>query len=205
MGPAARWVRILALVVTATGCAAFPATHALPLGGRLCRGATPAFLHTRALPSRSAVGLHMSLYADQERVIVSRGELEAQLMPPPIPLEAAKRGSSAGAGGGGFGAVASSKQGLSKQYLAEAKVLAKELKREGVVRIDNVLSDETADALKAYIQELRKQSTEDVESGRVASLQRRVDTLRVRKLESTCENSDELSAPRLGDVWYPRC
>ena len=116
MAPLNVTTRILVLVVTATatGCAAFSPANALPLGGRLLHGAAPAFLLSR-LPSRSAAGLCMSLYADQERVIVSRGELEAKLMPPPTPLEAAKRGSSAGAGGGGFGAAASSKQGLSKQ------------------------------------------------------------------------------------------
>jgi hypothetical protein len=93
-------------------------------------------------------------------------------MPPPTPLEAAKRGSAAGAGGGGFGAAATSKQGISKQHQAEAKVLAKELRREGVVRIDNVLSDDTADALRAYVMNLRKTSTDEVESGKVAPLQR---------------------------------
>ena len=117
------------------------------------------------------------LYADQERVIVARGELEAEMMPAPSPLEAAKRGSAAGAGGGGFGAVSSSKKGLSKQHQAEAKVLAKELRREGVIRIDEVLSDETADALLKYVTALRVQSTDDVESGRVPHLQRFADVL----------------------------
>ena len=113
-----------------------------------------------------------SLYADQEKVIISRGLLEETIMPPPTPLEAAKRGSAAGAGGGGFGAAAPSKKGISKQHQAEAKVLAKELRREGVVRIDNVLSDDTADALRAYVMNLRKTSTDEVESGKVAPLQR---------------------------------
>jgi hypothetical protein len=116
--------------------------------------------------------LRCSLYADQERVIVARGELEETLMPPPVPLEAAKRGSAAGAGGGGFGAASTSKKGVSKQHAAEAKVLAKELRREGVIRIDNVLSHETADELLAFATELRKQATHEVESGAMPSLQR---------------------------------
>ena len=123
-----------------------------------------------ARPSKA--GMRCSLYADQEKVIISRGLLEETIMPPPTPLEAAKRGSAAGAGGGGFGAAATSKQGISKQHQAEAKVLAKELRREGVVRIDNVLSDDTADALRAYVLTLRKTSTDEVESGKVAPLQR---------------------------------
>ena len=124
-----------------------------------------------ARPSTKA-GTRCSLYADQEKVIISRGLLEETIMPPPTPLEAAKRGSAAGAGGGGFGAAATSKKGISKQHQAEAKVLAKELRREGVVRIDNVLSNDTADALRAYVMNLRKTSTDEVESGKVAPLQR---------------------------------
>lgn len=137
-----------------------------------------AHMHlTHRLFGRMAVGksvraLRCSLYADQEKVIISRGEREEQLMPSPVPLEAAKRGSSAGVGGGGFGAASTSKKGLSKQYAAEAKVLAKELRREGVIRIDNVLSHETADELLAYTTELRKQATQEVESGVLPRLQR---------------------------------
>ena len=126
----------------------------------------------RMAVGKSVRALRCSLYADQEKVIISRGELEEQLMPPPVPLEAAKRGSSAGVGGGGFGAASTSKKGLSKQYAAEAKVLAKELRREGVIRIDNVLSHETADELLAYATELRKQATQEVESGALPRLQR---------------------------------
>ena len=105
-------------------------------------------------------------------MIIQRGELEESMMPPPTPLEAAPRGSAAGAGGGGFGAASTSKQGRTKQYKNEAKLLAKTLRRDGVIRIDNVLSDETADKLLDYVVKLRKQSTEDVESGRVPPLQR---------------------------------
>ena len=130
---------------------------------------------TRMTPVVTTAGVktvRCSLYADQEKVIIARGELEETLMPPPTPLEAAKRGSAAGAGGGGFGAASTSKKGLSKQHAAEAKVLAKELRREGVIRIDNVLSHETADALLAYVKTLRIQAAEDVESSRVPPLQR---------------------------------
>ena len=127
--------------------------------------------HSRA--TLSALGtLRCSLYDDQEKIIVARGVTEESLMPPPAPLEAAKRGSAAGAGGIGFGAASTSKKGISKQNQAEAKLLAKELRREGVVRIDDVLSHETADELLEFVKALRKQSTDDVESGRLASLQR---------------------------------
>ena len=126
--------------------------------GPLCNRPVAASRTTRAGTrlTNGVVALRCSLYADQEKVIVGRGVFEEELMPPPTPLEAAKRGSAAGAGGGGFGAAASSKKGIEKQNKAEAKVLAKELRREGVIRIDNVLSDETADTLLAYVKELRK-------------------------------------------------
>jgi len=142
------------------------------------RAAAVATAPARTLSVSGSVGkLRCSLYEDQEKIVVARGVKEESLMPPPTPLVAAKRGSAAGAGGGGFGAASTSKKGISKQHQTEAKLLAKDLRREGVVRIDDVLSHETADQLLAYVKELRTQSTDDVESGRLASLQRFADVL----------------------------
>ncbi|KAL3909994.1 MAG: hypothetical protein SGARI_002335 [Bacillariaceae sp.] len=55
---------------------------------------------------------------------------------------------------------------------AAAKVHAKELRQNGVVRIDNVLTDAMADDLRDYVMELRQVSTAQVESGEVKSVAR---------------------------------
>ncbi len=103
-----------------------------------------------------------SLYEDQEKVIVERGRLEGQIMTGSQPL-AANIPKKAGAGsGGGFGAGKKSKKVIAEELKIVAKSHAAVLKKEGVVRIDNVLSDETADRLRSWALDLRVRALEEV-------------------------------------------
>lgn len=110
------------------------------------------------------------LYAEHEKLLVSRGELEANLMTIPIPLQAnVVKGSG---GGGGFG-------GGSKKSLlqSQAKAHAKVLHEQGVVRIDNVLSSAQADVLRETVYSLRKESEMLVEEGKISQKDRFADVL----------------------------
>ena len=118
------------------------------------------------------------LYQEQEKVLVRRGELEEELMADTSsPLEAnvvkvRGAGKSGGFGGGGGGGKTS-----TAALKAEGKAHAKVLKKDGVVRIDNVLSSDQADKMRKYVLNLRQKSVEEVESGKVPSLQRFADVL----------------------------
>lgn len=101
-------------------------------------------------------------YAEQEALIVDRGVFEQTLITNISPLEAPKiKGGKAG----GFGKAS----GNSK---AEGKEYAKILKKDGVVRIDNVLSPATADGVRDYLYALREQSEKEVEEGKIQPIQR---------------------------------
>ena len=108
------------------------------------------------------------LYQEQENLIVQRGELEESFITDAIPLEAPKIKIRGAGAAGGFAKSSSS----SNNNKAEGKEYAKVLKKEGVVRIDNVLSSETADALHKYLYDLRKQSEEEVAAGKIEPIQR---------------------------------
>jgi ectoine hydroxylase-related dioxygenase (phytanoyl-CoA dioxygenase family) len=69
---------------------------------------------------------------------------------------------------GGFGKT-SSKASSNK---VEGKAYAKILQKEGVLRLDNVLSSTTADALREYLYNLRQQSEKDVAEGKVQPIER---------------------------------
>ncbi|KAL7427609.1 hypothetical protein ACHAXM_000914 [Skeletonema potamos] len=69
---------------------------------------------------------------------------------------------------GGFGKT-SSKAASNK---VEGKAYAKILQKEGVLRLDNVLSPNTADALREYLYNLRQQSEKDVAEGKVQPIER---------------------------------
>ncbi|KAL7535642.1 hypothetical protein ACHAXR_006632 [Thalassiosira sp. AJA248-18] len=118
------------------------------------------------------------LYQEQEKIIVRRGELEEQFITNAKPLEAPvikvrgtgkAGGFGKSSGGGGGGSKASSK--------AEGKAHAKVLKREGVVRIDNVISPDTADAVREHLYNLRYQSEQEVKEGKIQPIQRFADVL----------------------------
>lgn len=101
-------------------------------------------------------------YAEQEALIVERGQLEETLITDITPLEAPKiKGGKAG----GFGKSSGNAKAGGKEY-------AKVLKQEGVVRIDNVMSSTTADAVRDYLYALREQSEKEVKEGTIQPIQR---------------------------------
>jgi ectoine hydroxylase-related dioxygenase (phytanoyl-CoA dioxygenase family) len=114
------------------------------------------------------------LYREQERLLVERGILEAELMKnTATPLQ------SSVSKGTGTAKGFSSQSSVTKasDLKAAAKVHAKELSKNGVVRIDNILTDDMADQLREYVMELRKRSEEQVKSGEVKSRARFADVL----------------------------
>ena len=135
--------------------------------------------HAATRQQQSSGSLKMSsdasdlLYQEQEKLIVSRGELEEELMKGTASPLAANKVKVRGAGkAGGFGGGSSSLKISSAALKAEGKAHAKVLKRDGVVRIDNVLSSEQADKMREYVLSLREKSMEEVLAGKVTSIQR---------------------------------
>jgi len=114
------------------------------------------------------------LYDVQEEMLVKRGSLEEELMSGnSSPLKASKPkgvgGKSKGFGGGG---------GSSKNaFQIEAKAHANELRKEGVVRIDNVLSPQLADQMREYVLKLRQDSLNQVQAGTLKQSDRFADVL----------------------------
>ena len=99
------------------------------------------------------------LYQEAEKVLVNRGELEETLVTDAIPIEAnVVKLKGVGKAGGFGGGSTSSASSLKKTNTAEAKAHSKVLLEEGVVRIDNVLSDNVADQLRSYLYDLRQTS-----------------------------------------------
>lgn len=75
---------------------------------------------------------------------------------------------------GGFGKASSGTKASSK---VEGKAYAKILKKEGVLRLDNVLSPSTADELRTYLYKLRSQSEQEVADGTVQPIERYANVL----------------------------
>jgi ectoine hydroxylase-related dioxygenase (phytanoyl-CoA dioxygenase family) len=112
------------------------------------------------------------LYAEHEKLLVNRGEFEAGLMPPGVPLAAVK------GGGGGFGGSNSghSRGGSGKSskkilFQAQARDHALVLKEQGLVRIDNILTPAMADSIREKVYNLRFEAEQDLASGKLASAQ----------------------------------
>jgi len=132
---------------------------------------------------------HPSLYQEQERLLVARGVLEADLMAntgSPI-ASSVGRGTSAAKG---FGASSGMKPAEAK---AAAKIHAKELRKLGVVRIDDVLPQDMADELREYVFDLRKRSQEEVQTGKARQIERFADVL-------LKENRCDLTIPIEDDI-----
>jgi len=117
----------------------------------------------------------MYMTEEQDRTLKEKGDYEASLMKKPRPLKPNKvRG-----GAGGFGGAAkkkNSKNSKSKSpedNLAAIQSHAKALQTDGIVRIDNVLSPNIADALRDYLIDLRARSTAAIESGEITDSQQR--------------------------------
>lgn len=97
------------------------------------------------------------LYEVQEEMLVKRGKLEEDLMKDNI--QELKVGKSKRSGGGrGFGGGGSASK--RKNFEMEAKVHASELKRNGVVRIDNVLDQKIIEPLRTYAYQRRAASAQ---------------------------------------------
>ncbi len=133
--------------------------------------------------NRNQIRLFMSdvsgmLYQEQEKLIVNRGELEEEMMSKTAkPLETIKIKIRGAGGGGGFGGSSSSRKGKNSSLKAEGKEYAKVLKKQGVVRIDNVLSNNVADAMREYVYALREKSEAEVAAGDIKPIQRFADVL----------------------------
>jgi ectoine hydroxylase-related dioxygenase (phytanoyl-CoA dioxygenase family) len=118
------------------------------------------------------------LYQEQELILVRRGELEGRLMADTgSPLEA-HTVKGAGSKGGFGGANKSKKSSKSSKapnkagMTAQAKGLAKVLREEGVVRLDHVLTDQTADALRTHLYDMRREAEALVAAGEIRPIQR---------------------------------
>lgn len=119
------------------------------------------------------------LYEVQEELITKRGQYEETIMTNTSPLlENKPKGAGSAGGFGGGGASSSRSAKPNKASLkAQGKEHAKMLRRDGVVRIGNVLSDEIADEMRDYVMQLRETATNEVQSEAVPQRQRFADVL----------------------------
>jgi ectoine hydroxylase-related dioxygenase (phytanoyl-CoA dioxygenase family) len=120
----------------------------------------------------SASGEIPSLYAEQEKLLVKRGELEGELIQGAAALQA-NQVKGQGATGGFSASATSNKNSLQAQAQSHSAVL----QRDGVVRIDNVLNKDTADTMREYIYQRRAESEHLVQTGRLQPIQRFADVL----------------------------
>jgi ectoine hydroxylase-related dioxygenase (phytanoyl-CoA dioxygenase family) len=132
-----------------------------------------------------------SLYKEQERLLVERGIIEADLMSgtgsPVMPSISKGTGAPKGFGGG------SSINVKSSDLKAAAKIHSKELRSAGVVRIDNVLTDDMADKLRKYVFDLRRESEEQVRNKEVKPMARFADVLlKENRVDLTIPIEDDL-------------
>ena len=142
------------------------------------------------------------LYQEQENIIIKRGELEEGFVTNVKPLEATKikiRGTGkAGGFGKGSGAGGGSSKASSK---AEGKAHAKVLKKEGVLRIDNVISPEIADAVREHLYALRYKSEAEVAEGEIQPLQRFANVLlKHNRCDLTIPLGDEIITKALEEA-----
>jgi len=129
-----------------------------------------------------------SLYQEQEKLLVSRGEYEGELMKDTwVPLEPNQvKGAGAGGGFGGMGGNKGSKHKKKplKQtsqtkslWTAQAQAHAQTFRREGILRLDNVLSADTASALRDSLYQRRHESEALIQTGTLRPLDRFADVL----------------------------
>jgi Phytanoyl-CoA dioxygenase (PhyH) len=135
-------------------------------------------------PSPPAYGL----YEIQEEMLIQRGIYEEGLMQcaestplTAVPIKGGRR-STTDQRSKGFGSSSSSsskgtKQSSSNKFAAQAAHHATLLRREGVVRIDNVLSAVVADRLRTFVLDLRQDSLKKVAAGTLSHSDRFADVL----------------------------
>jgi hypothetical protein len=136
----------------------------------LCGFGVPGFLLPTVFQRSSRISY--SLYDDQETAITQRGAYEESIMKPSIPLQPNKpRGSGSS---GGFGGGKRSKTSALKE---QAKAHAQVLRHDGVVRIDDVLSQSLADELRQFVYTLRDIAEIEVAEQKVERRHRFADVL----------------------------
>jgi Phytanoyl-CoA dioxygenase (PhyH) len=136
----------------------------------------------------------MYMTAEQDELLRRKGESEAELMntntallkPTIVKRRSSSRTTTASTATtttrGGFG-TSSGKNIPPSDKNTEARTqmmiegLAQVVKRDGIVRIDNVLSNELADRLKTYLVDLRARGIRAVERGEASSQERFADVL----------------------------
>jgi hypothetical protein len=134
----------------------------------------------------------ISLYKEQEQLLVKRGIVEAKLMQHTAsPLQP-----SVSKGTGitkGFAANKSTAGAKPSDLKVAAKIHAKELQTVGVVRIDNVLTSDMADRLREYVIKLRILSEEQVRNNQVKSIERFANVLlKENRCDLTIPLEDEI-------------
>lgn len=158
------------------------------------------------------------LYNVQEEMLIKRGVLEEEMMTGnSSPLEATQV-KGIGVKNKGFGSSSSSsssnsnsnKFSISKgSLLEEAKVYANILRQEGVVRIDNVLSEELADQMRRYVFHLRQDSIDQIQAGTVSHTDRFADVLlRSNRCDLKIpleDTQNEVSNPVLAALYHVFC
>lgn len=117
------------------------------------------------------------LYDVQEEMLIKRGELEEELMAGRSSPLKANKPKGIGGQSKGFGAAGGGGGGSKSGFQREAKSHASVLGKEGVVRIDNVLSPQLADQMREYVLKLRQDSLDQVKAGTVKQTDRFADVL----------------------------
>ena len=119
----------------------------------------------------SSISAHDLLYQDQQDAMLRRALREQELLSQNNKMKelvAPKLKAKPPKSGTGFGNAASSKADPAVQL---AKEQAKVVRKEGVIRIDNVISDETADSLRGHVLEQQQiaaiETDKDVSSSRL--------------------------------------
>lgn len=108
------------------------------------------------------------LYEVQEKLLVDKGIQEEEFMRENSSPLAANKPKGLGSSGGFGGASKGSNRNLKPEGKSHGKVLQK----DGVVRIDGVLSDKVADELRAFVMDCRVTSEKEIEEGTAQELDR---------------------------------
>jgi len=108
-----------------------------------------------------SIAMQRSLQSDLDTVIAKRGWLEQSFLQEGGVLKSPEQKG----GGMGFGGAGKTKGRNKDSILDDSKMLAAELRRTGVVRIDSVLSEACADALALCVDEERERANAEVAAG----------------------------------------
>ena len=136
------------------------------------------------------------LYEEQEGIIVRRGMLEESLLTNVTPLLAPQIKVRGTGKAGGFGNPASGGGGSGRSTTssskAEGREHAKVMVREGVLRIDDVISTATVDKLRDHLYTLRQTSEKEIATGKIRPIRRFAQVLLKR---NRCDLTIPLGVP----------